>query len=311
MAMHRSWMVWLASTVTFFASVGLIISTGPNQGSRGRDVRAQESGAQLPQISPHAQNYGAYSPTAPAAMPAEERAPADAPSGIAARSAQRASANDAASPATPNLAALPQAQAVVGISYQPREVVQLAHPSNYGERYSRDVNGSLVDNQYIVVLHETVGSASSALNTFQTNHTRDEDQVSYHTLIGLDGTIYYVVPPEQRAFGAGNSGFQSFNGEEAVFTNAEFPSSVNNFAYHISLETPVDGQNSSATYHSGYTEAQYQSLAWLLARTNISDDRITTHRNVDRSGSRIDPRSFEADRMFRLLRQYPSRQQAG
>lgn len=191
--------------------------------------------------------------------------------------------------------------------YQPVEKVHLAHPSNYGERFSADVSGNALSNQYIVVLHETVGSASSALNLFQTNHPNDADQVSYHTLIGLDGTIYYVVPPEQRAFGAGDSTFIGTAGEESVFTNASFPSSVNNFAYHISLETPPDGQNNNNAGHSGYTEAQYQSLAWLLARTTVPNGRITTHEAVDRSGTRTDPRSFDAQRLLDLLNQYPSR----
>lgn len=191
--------------------------------------------------------------------------------------------------------------------YQPPERVYLAHPSNYGERFPVDANGNALNNQYIVVLHETVGSASSALNLFQTNHPNDNDQVSYHTLVGLDGTVYYVVPPEQRAFGAGNSTFRTATGEESVYTNPNFPSSVNNFAYHISLETPPDGQNNNNSGHSGYTESQYQSLAWLLARTTVPNDRITTHKAVDRSGSRSDPRSFDAQRLIALLSQYPSR----
>jgi N-acetyl-anhydromuramyl-L-alanine amidase AmpD len=81
---------------------------------------------------------------------------------------------------------------------------------------------------------------------------------------------------------------------------------VNNFAYHVSLETPGDGMNNSRS-HSGYTQAQYTSLAWLLAQTTIPDNRITTHQAVDRSGSRMDPRSFSSQQLFSLLRQYPSR----
>ena len=131
--------------------------------------------------------------------------------------------------------------------------------------------------------------------------------MSYHTLVGLDDTVYYVVPPEQRAFGAGNSVFRTSTGEESVFTNPDFPSSVNNIAYHISLETPPDGQNNNNQVHSGYTEAQYQSLAWLLARTTVPNDRITTHKAVDRSGSRSDPRSFDPQRLIDLLNRYPSR----
>jgi N-acetyl-anhydromuramyl-L-alanine amidase AmpD len=188
----------------------------------------------------------------------------------------------------------------------PRQVMALADPSNYGDRYLTDINGQPVQNDFIAVLHETVGSAQSALNLFRTYHPRDQDQVSYHALIGRDGTVYYIVPPEKRAFGAGNSVFDGPNGPETVRTNAAFPPSVNNFAYHISLETPGDGFNNQRS-HSGYTQAQYNSLAWLLAQTTIPDNRITTHKAVDRSGNRMDPRSFNSQSMLSLLRGYSTR----
>jgi hypothetical protein len=191
-------------------------------------------------------------------------------------------------------------------NYTPRQELTLADPSNYGDRYGTDANGRPVNNQFIAVLHETVGSAQSALNLFRNYHPNDADQVSYHTLIGLDGTVYYIVPPENRAYGAGNSVFAGPNGPETVLTNPAFPPSVNNFAYHVSLETPRDGRGNGRT-HSGYTSAQYESLAWLLARSNIPDSRITTHQAVDRSGSRLDPRSFDFNRFFSLLHRYPSR----
>ncbi|WOD40399.1 peptidoglycan recognition family protein [Nodosilinea sp. E11] len=198
-------------------------------------------------------------------------------------------------------AALPLAQAA-----SPRQVTALADPSNYGDRFATDINGQVLHNDFIAVIHETVGSAQSALNLFRTHHPRDQDQVSYHTLIGRDGTVYYIVPPEKRAFGAGNSVFNGPNGPETVRTNPAFPPSVNNFAYHISLETPGDGMNNRRS-HSGYTQAQYASLAWLLAQTTIPDNRITTHQAVDRSGNRMDPRSFNGQGLFSLLRQYPTR----
>jgi len=188
----------------------------------------------------------------------------------------------------------------------PHQVTVLADPTNYGDRFTTDIYGQAVQNQFIAVLHETVGSAQSAINLFRTPHPRDEDQVSYHTLIGRDGTVYYIVPPEKRAFGAGNSVFNGPNGPETVRTNPDFPPSVNNFAYHVSLETPGDGIN-NRRHHSGYTQAQYDSLAWLLAQTTIPDSRITTHQAVDRSGTRIDPRSFDSQRFFSLLRHYPTR----
>lgn len=296
--MHRAWSVWVTSIAAFFLTVILVVTSGPAQetaNSSSSVARRSETSAGRSSFSPAGFNQGADEAT--------RRGNADLTAN-ASSSGQNNSQNSSQSSAE-NTAFVENT-----IGYQPREVVRLADPSNYGDRVNKDASGNPVDNDYIVVLHETVGSADSALNTFQVHHPNDNDQVSYHTLITLDGTVIYVVPPEKRAFGAGNSAFKSYSGEEAVFTNPDFPSSVNNFAYHISLETPPTGRNNASPTHSGYTEEQYQSLAWLLARTNIPDDRITTHRLVDRSQSRSDPRSFEADRMFRLLRQYPSRRGA-
>lgn len=191
-------------------------------------------------------------------------------------------------------------------NYRPRQEIQLADPSNYGDRYSTDAYGRPVNNEFIAVLHETVGSAQSAINLFQTHHPNDNDQVSYHAIIGRDGTVYYIVPPESRAYGAGNSAFEGDYGPEAVLTNPAFPASVNNFAYHVSLETPSDGRGNGPS-HSGYTQAQYESLAWLLSRSSIPDRRITTHKSVDRSGSRQDPRTFDFNYFFSLLHRYPNR----
>jgi len=191
-----------------------------------------------------------------------------------------------------------------GITYTPSEVIALAAASNYGERYLNDLSGQPANNPPIIVLHETVGSANSVINFFQEFHTDEGNQASYHTLVALDGRIIYFVPPDKRAFGAGNSVFVSSLGTESVQTNPRYPSSVNNFAYHISLETPADGMHDGYT-HSGYTEAQYQSLAWLVAKTDVPLERITTHKTVDRSGSRIDPRSFNFNLFQNLLSQYP------
>lgn len=190
------------------------------------------------------------------------------------------------------------------LAYTPRYRVAPAHATNFGDRYTVDIYGNPVYNEPIIVLHETVGSAQSALNFFQTPHPNEDDQASYHTLIALDGTVIYIVPPEKRAFGAGNS---SFNGEQ-VRTHAKYPGSVNNFAYHVSFETPREGRNNRRS-HSGYTEAQYKSLGWLLAQSTVPENRVTTHRSVDRSGSRIDPRSFDTNRFIRYWRTFRSAQQ--
>ncbi|MEB3255736.1 MAG: peptidoglycan recognition family protein [Synechococcaceae cyanobacterium] len=166
-------------------------------------------------------------------------------------------------------------------------------PSNFGDRFRQDAFGNPVDpTPRVVVLHETVYSLGSALNTFKTPHPRDEDQVSYHTLVGQRGEIVEVVPPEQRAFGAGNS---AFNGQWVV-TNPSVGGSINNFALHLSLESPADGEDQEPQ-HSGYTGAQYDAAALVVAdwmrRFRIPPQAITTHRHVDLGGERADPRSFD------------------
>jgi hypothetical protein len=207
---------------------------------------------------------------------------------------------------TPDAVRVPSLQALADVAFVPPEEVAPADPSNYGERYLMDADGNPIYNDPIVVLHETVGSADSAINTFQTYHPRDADQRSYHALIRRNGTVVYLVPPEYRAYGAGNSVFNGSYGPETVRTNPAFPPSVNNFAYHISLETPSDGRGNQSG-HSGYTRSQYQSLAWLTARTGVPWDRITTHRAVDRSGTRRDPRSFDAQQFARDWQRFVDR----
>ncbi|MBE9007503.1 N-acetylmuramoyl-L-alanine amidase [Fortiea sp. LEGE XX443] len=189
--------------------------------------------------------------------------------------------------------------------YQPRYEIAAIDPSNYGDRYTKDINGVPINNQPIIVLHETGYSATSAINFFQTPHTDESVQASYHTLIKLDGTVVYLVPPEKRAFGAANSVFESVNGAETVQTNRGLPPSVNNFAYHVSLETPPDGRGDNyIKAHSGYTQEQYHSLAWLIAQSQIPEYRITTHQEVDRSNQRIDPVSFDFEKFLNLLNTY-------
>jgi hypothetical protein len=167
-----------------------------------------------------------------------------------------------------------------------------ADRSNFGDRLSRNAQGNAVDNKLLIVLHETTSAASGAVNTALTPHKRDEDQVSYHAVIGQDGAIIYLVDPRKRAYGAGNSVFRWREGFETVQTNKRLKSSVNNFAYHISLETPPDGYNEKPS-HMGYSSAQYTSLAWLIAHSGVEENRITTHYAIDRLGERQDPRSFE------------------
>ena len=99
-----------------------------------------------------------------------------------------------------------------------RRVSVATDPSNFGERFRINPWGATLNpDPRVVVLHETVYSLQSAVNTFMTPHPRDADQVSYHTLIGLDGKIVDLVDPLNRAYGAG---YSAFLGEWAI-TNAK------------------------------------------------------------------------------------------
>lgn len=189
---------------------------------------------------------------------------------------------------------------------QPSYEIAWADPSNFGDRFTQDIYNQPATQQPIIVLHETVSSADSAINYFQTPHPNDNDQASYHTLIRRNGVVVYLVPPEKRAYGAGNSVFVGADGrEETIKTHKQFSPSVNNFAYHISLESPPDGYGEGPS-HSGYSQAQYNSLAWLIGQSTVPLDRITTHQRVDRSGERSDPRSFDFRRLQSALRAYRS-----
>lgn len=174
-------------------------------------------------------------------------------------------------------------------------------PSNYANRRTRDAFGQAIDpTPSVIVLHETVYGLQSAVNSVTTPHPNDDDQASYHTLVGLDGRIVQTVDPGQRAYGAG---FSAFDGRW-VFTNRRFSGSLNNFALHVSLETPEDGENNGPN-HSGYTPAQYDALARVIAdwmvRYGIRPEAITTHRHVDLGGERADPRSFDWTELQRRL----------
>ena len=174
-------------------------------------------------------------------------------------------------------------------------------PTNFGERYDKDAYGRRIDaTPRVVVLHETVYSLNSALNTFMTPHLRDENQVSYHTVVAQDGRVLDLVDPLRRAYGAG---FSAFLGEWAI-TNKKLKGSVNNFALHLSLETPSSGANAYGS-HAGYTTQQYDALALVLSgwirSFNLPPAAITTHRHIDLGGERDDPRSFDWSKLQKRL----------
>ena len=176
------------------------------------------------------------------------------------------------------------------------EDVQLAHPTNFGERKVRDSWGRVLQvKPMVIVLHETVISEPQALDLFKTNHPNNDQQVSYHMLIGRDGRRVRIVPDQKRAYGSGMSAF----GDITMRDRPGSVGSINNIALHLSLVTPSDGRGDSHG-HSGYTNAQYKALAEQVllwqATFGIPITRLTTHAAVDRSRSRYDPRSFRWDR---------------
>lgn len=170
-----------------------------------------------------------------------------------------------------------------------------AHSDNFGQRDAKDALGREIPYYpALIVLHETVISAPATINIFQTPHTNEDSQASYHIIVSLKGNLIRLVPDENRAYGAGYSRFGDFT----VHSKTPDNFSINNVALHISLETPPDGRGDIAS-HSGYTNNQYNALAKQVllwqARYGIPIFRVTTHASVDRSHSRYDPRSFRWD----------------
>jgi N-acetyl-anhydromuramyl-L-alanine amidase AmpD len=178
----------------------------------------------------------------------------------------------------------------------PPEQLRLADSSNFGERESLDAWGRILQSRpQVIVLHETVISGPQTVALFQTYHPEDDQQGSYHLLIDRDGSRLRIVPDQNRAFGAGMSAF----GDVTQRTKPASVGSINNIALHVSLVSPTDGRD-DRDGHSGYTDAQYKTLAGQVllwqATFGIPMTRVTTHAAVDRSHSRYDPRSFRWDR---------------
>ena len=173
-----------------------------------------------------------------------------------------------------------------------RPLKKPADVSNYGDRLVRDAWGrELPRRPQLIVLHETVTSLEGTLAHFQRHHANDDDQSSYHRLVDGDGTVFEIVPDGKRAYGAGQSSYGDFSLQARPGRSP----SLNNVALHLSLVSPVDGRGDGDA-HSGYTDAQYraaaaQVLLWQ-ATYGIPLARLTTHAAVDRSHTRIDPRSF-------------------
>ena len=180
-------------------------------------------------------------------------------------------------------------------NYKPKESKSAVDPNNFGDR---------IPNKFkpLIVLHETIGNAASVISFFQ----NPKAEVSYHVMIKLDGELVYFTDPKKRAYGASPS---QFNGEfeTRTRTDGKTVKSVNSFAYHISFETPLDGQgtNSENPTHSGYTEAQYMSAAYHIAKCGVPLNRIATHKDIDIGQGKIDPRSFDKVKFEKVFNSFP------
>lgn len=137
----------------------------------------------------------------------------------------------------------------------------------------------------LVVIHETFINAEDSIRL----HNDPEYYASYHALIERSGEIVYLVAADNKAYAAANSAFVN----PITDSIEQINNSVDDFAYHIALETPPDGYNPLKTSHIGYTKEQYKSLAWLVTAVDPSPERITLHSSI-----RIPTPSIEEPRCF-------------
>lgn len=141
-----------------------------------------------------------------------------------------------------------------------------------------------------MVIHESFIPYRQALAYCQSNLVKG----SYHTIIKLDGSVVKLADPTLKCYGAGPSSYKYPNG-----LKEEVNGSVDPFAYHVCLISPINA-NDSLDHHEGYTDEQYESLAWVLSRTGLPWERFTTHKAIDDTGTATDPRSLDTGRLYYL-----------
>lgn len=115
--------------------------------------------------------------------------------------------------------------------------------------------------------------------------------LSYNAFITYNSSkIVYLTKPNKRVRGAD---FSNFN-------NEAINNSVNDFSYHICLESP-SVSNKEDKIHVGYTNTQYYNLAWLCKALRVEEKRIVLHKDIDLSLTSKDPRSFSRDKLNNYL----------
>jgi len=141
----------------------------------------------------------------------------------------------------------------------------------------------------LIVIHESLYPYEEIAPYFQSSIHRGR----YHSFIKRDGEVIYITPPNKKAEAAYES---SFKGEHIGGT-------VDPFAYHICLESPL-GTSPIVHTHLGYSESQYYSLAWLIARTRVDIERVVGHKDIDTRGKSIDPRDLDMERVKRDIKKF-------
>ena len=107
---------------------------------------------------------------------------------------------------------------------------------------------------------------------------RAESRASYHVLIGRKGDIYTIVPPEQRAWHAGQS---SWGGVP----------DCNDYTIGVCLSNRNDGEE---PYAEAQRIAAVEVCATLCQHFAIPTSRITTHALIATpAGRKTDPRGLE------------------
>lgn len=123
-----------------------------------------------------------------------------------------------------------------------------------------------------IVLH---ADASSRIDSSLDWVRRAESKVSYHIMIGRNGAVYLVVPPDLTAWHAGVS---EMGGK----------ANVNHFSVGVCLSNQNDGLES---YPAAQLEAAVEVCTVLCRHYNIPVERITTHALVAKPvGRKTDPK---------------------
>lgn len=146
----------------------------------------------------------------------------------------------------------------------------------------------------LFVIHETIIDSETL-----EDYMADPDFLgSYHAVITIEGQIIYYVPSDMKAFAASKSRFLNLlTGEEESING-----SVDDFAYHVALETPENGRDANKKVHAGYSIQQYKSLAWLFNATGISIDRLVNHGELKEPETE-EPRCFNGQYFSKVLQE--------